>query len=289
MQYLYMESATIQRAAFYVPKGGVGKTTSCAHVAVSADQHHDKRVLLIDLAGRQNDLATQFGMRDELDAIDAPVSAIFGDDWEFIKNNVDDVIGRMTFETPEGPDLIPADGGIGAKDNSLANVNNDERYDKLVEFVDEFVAPEYDLVLFDLPGKEDNISLNGLFAAQDVVVPLCPGEFEYNQLKSLDADLERLRDDHGDTYDTLPYLRTVIPTQISQATNLSASFVADVRDEYPDISTTTVAATADVGSGQSDGHTLFDFDDDELLATGKRARDAYREVTAELLDTLEAR
>jgi chromosome partitioning protein len=69
------------RAAFYVEKGGVGKTTSAAHIAVAAASTHDLNVILLDLAGTQNDLATQFGLTDEVADPDAPLSAVFGDDW----------------------------------------------------------------------------------------------------------------------------------------------------------------------------------------------------------------
>lgn len=275
-------------ACTYVPKGGVGKTTTTAHVAVSAAQDHDLEVLVIDLAGTQNDLATQFGMRDVLDNIDAPISAIFGDQWEFIKANVDDVIGRMTYPTDEGPDLIPADDGIGAADNNLANINNDERYDKLAAFVAEFVAPEYDLLLVDLPGKEDNIALNGLFAAEDVLVPLCPGEFEANQLWALSDDLDRLRSNHAETYDARPRLSLVVPTRIDATTNLSNTFVGEIKADYGDLVTEdAVPDSANVGYGQRNGHTLFAYPDDELYSTGERAREAYRAVTTDLLTTLE--
>ncbi len=46
-----MEDGTILSAAAYVQKGGVGKTTTAAHVAVAAAQQHELDVLLIDLAG----------------------------------------------------------------------------------------------------------------------------------------------------------------------------------------------------------------------------------------------
>jgi len=282
-----MVSNSILSAATYVPKGGVGKTTTTAHVAVAAAQDNDLDVLVIDLAGTQNDMATQFGIRDDVRDPDAPISAIFGDQWEFIQNNVDDVVGRMTYATDENVDLIPADSGIGAADNNLANVNKEDRYDKLQTFVDEHVAPEYDLVLFDLPGKEDNIALNGLFAAENVVAPLRPGEFERDQLQTLKENLATIRDAHEANYDSAPELRMVIPTMINRNTNLAQQFVEDINDQHPELATEPVAETANIGNEQANGQTLFALEDDELYSTGKRARDAYRQITDDLLGRLE--
>lgn len=278
-----MASASVKRAATYVEKGGVGKTTSAAHLGVAAAQEHGLDVLLLDLAGTQNDLATQFGLADEVEDIDAPVSAVFGDDWEFIKENIPDIAERMTFATDEGVDLIPADPGLGAADNNLANVAREERYHKLDVFVSEQLAPEYDLVLLDLPGKEDNIALNGLYAAEHTVAPLRPGEFERTQLEKLDATLAEIAEDFAGSS---PRLSLVFPTMVDATTNLSETFVDDLADEYPDVIGEPVPQTANIGAGQTEGRTLFAFPDDELYGTGERALEAYRHNTDLLLTQL---
>jgi chromosome partitioning protein len=266
-----------------VEKGGVGKTTSAAHLAVAA-HNTGQEVLLVDLAGTQNDLATHFGITivedddaDEGVSIDAPISAVFGDDWEFLRDNIDDLLDRMTFPTNEGPDLIPADPGLGGADNNLANVPLEERYQKLDGFVEDLVADEY-----DLPGKEDNIALNGLFAARNVVAPLKPGAFERDQLQKLDATLAEISTD----LDVDLGLSLVIPTIISSQETLSESFVNHVNQEYPEIVGEPVTKTADIGKNQNAGRTLYAVSDDELYATGKRAREAYSANTEQLLSRL---
>ncbi|WP_276257193.1 ParA family protein [Halomontanus rarus] len=283
---------SIRRAAFYTPKGGIGKTTSTGHIGAAASLEHDLDVLLIDLAGTQNDLATQFGVdlpRDDEGRFDpdAPISAIFGENWEFIRSNIDNIVDRMVFETGEGPDLIPADPGLGGADNNLANVPREDRYGKLESFITSEIAPRYDLVLLDLPGKDDNITINGLFAAENVIAPLRPGEFERNQLENLQSELAEIRDDAE--HDADPQLRLVFATMIDQTTNLSKTFTDDLEEEYPEIAGPAVADTANIGSGQSDGRTLFAFEGDELYNTGKRARDSYRQLTIDLLERLEER
>ncbi|ELY68893.1 chromosome partitioning protein ParA [Natrinema versiforme JCM 10478] len=242
---------------------------------------------MIDLAGTQNDLATQFGLADEVTDTDAPVSAVFGDQWEFIQENIDNVVERMVYETDEGPDLIPADDGLGGADNNLANVPREDRYGRLEAFINEQIAPEYDLVLLDLPGKEDNITINGLFAAENVVAPLRPGEFERKQLENLERELTLIRDDED--HDADPQLRLVFATMVNQTTNLAEKFANSLETEYPEIAGTPVSQTANIGNQQGEGRTLFALPDDELYNTGERARDSYRELTTDLLDRLEER
>lgn len=271
-------------ACFYVPKGGVGKTTSCGHIAVSAHTDHDLDVLLIDLAGTQNDLATQFGIANEVTDPDIPVSIVFSEKWELIRDNADDVFNRMTYETNEGPDLIPADPGVSAEDNNLANVPRENRYGRLAAFIQDEVASQYDVVLLDLPGKEDNITLSGLAAAENVVAPLKPGAFELEQLTNLEAQLEMVRSEQE--FDADPELALVFTSMIDGRTNLSSEFVEELEEKYPGIAGESVASSANISNGQSTGRTLFDFADDELYDTGKRAREAYRDLTTQLLDTL---
>ncbi|WP_339104728.1 ParA family protein [Haloterrigena salinisoli] len=146
-------SDDILSAAFSVPKGGIAKTTSAGHMAVSGLHDHNLNTILIDLAGTQNALATQFGLKDEVADPDIPISIVFSDKWDSLRDNADEVVDRMVYETAEGVDLIPADDSLSAEDNDLVNVPLEDRYDRLASFIDVEITPRYDLVLFDLPGK----------------------------------------------------------------------------------------------------------------------------------------
>lgn len=272
------------RAAFYTPKGGIGKTTSTGHIGVSAHQDYGLDTALMDLAGTQNDLATQFGLGDEVEEPDIPISIVFSDKWDLLRDNADDVVDRMTYATEEGPDLIPADTGLSTEDNNLANVPKEDRYDRLATFIDDELASRYDLVILDLPGKEDNITINGLYAAENVVAPLKPGAFELKQLRNLESELETIRSDSDN--DAEPRLQLVFATMVDRTTNLASEFVDELEEKYPEIAGPPVAESANISAGQSEGRTLFAFDDDELYNTGSRARDAYRELTGDLLERL---
>lgn len=279
---------SVKRAATYVEKGGVGKTTSAAHIAVAA-HNRGHEVLLIDLAGTQNDLATHFGITISEDgetdgvSIDAPISAVFGDDWAFLQDNIDDLLDRMTFSTDEGPDLIPADPGLGGADNNLANVPREDRFHKLERFVSEDLAPEYDLVFFDLPGKEDNIALNGLFAASNTVVPLKPGKFERRQLATLHADLKAIRDEYEGVS---PEVKLVFATMYRRGRNLSQNFLEEIEGRFPDVVGEHIVDTQNIGNEQFEGQTLFALDESDLYSTGREAQEAYRKNTELLLERI---
>jgi len=165
-----------------------------------------------------------------------------------------------------GPVLIPADPGLGAADNNLANVPREERYDRLADFIAEDLAATYDFVLVDLPGKEDNIAISGLYAVEDVIVSRCAPAFERNQLENLEADLQEIRD----AYPVDPRLAMVLPTMIDRRTTQSSEFVADIREAYPDIAGLQVVSTQNIGDYQEAGSTLFAVDDDELYSTGQK-------------------
>jgi len=278
------------RVATYVEKGGVAKTTSAAHIAASAVQDHGLKTLLIDLAGTQNDIATHFGL-DEAVTVDdnsAPISAVFGDQWSIIRDGIDDVVDRMIYETSEGVDVIPSDPGLEGADNNLANVPIEERYTKLEAFISADLA-HYDFIILDLPGKGDNIAINGLVAAGDVVAPVKPGKFEQNQLAQIEEDLRIIREEDLDDVALPRPLRLcqVIVTMYQQNRRLQEAFVKHVEETYPDlVAPAVVNQTEDVLHVQADGHTLFGVSDEALYETGMRARDAYRAITADLLDRL---
>jgi len=285
--YMETESSTqLLKASVYVGKGGVGKTTSTAHLGVCAAQEHDLDVLLIDLAGTQNDLAANFGLVDTVADPDAPISAIFGENWEFIRENIPNVVDRMTFKTDEGVDLIPSDVGLSGADNTLASTPLEDRYRILDRFLSNEIAPRYDLVLMDLPGNENNIVLNGLFASEQTVVPLKPGKFERNQLSNLERDLQAIDEDTNG--DVQPMVTMVIPTMVDFRTNQAEAFVNDINAEYPNRASEPISISQNISDYQGEGKTLFGVADDELSATGKRARNAYQSSTDQLLEALRA-
>jgi chromosome partitioning protein len=274
------------RCAAFVDKGGVGKTTSIGHIGWAMAQEHDLETLIIDVAGSQNNIATLFGMSDEIEEIEAPLSAVFGDEWEFFRENIDNLLEMMVFSTDhENLDIIPADSGIEGADSNLGSVPLEERFTKLKSFVEEDLG-HYDAILFDLPGREMNIALNGLAAAENVIAPIKPGEFEFNQLRKLEGQFEQFVDDLPDKADIAVSLVMILPC-IVEHENVDQDFLEDVHELYPNLTSEHyIKKSADIKKAPKHGETVFQVDDSSLYNTGVDARDAYSAVTEELIDRL---
>ncbi|WP_254547246.1 ParA family protein [Halomarina pelagica] len=101
------EEPSALRLASFVDKGGVGKTTAVAHIGVAlAERGLD--VLLVDLAGKQGDLAKQFGMWETVrEGRDWPnITTTFQAEWSEIADQVPTAAQELIAATGEGPDLL---------------------------------------------------------------------------------------------------------------------------------------------------------------------------------------
>lgn len=288
--------ANTKRCSTYLAKGGTGKSTSTAHLGAALQQEgHD--VLLIDLAGKQDDLATIFGLHDEVAADiasegneDYPnVTTTMEENWPNIVDlvgGVDAALDQVTYETEEGVDLIPAHPSLDSLDGELGQVDDaSERYSRLKTFLDEFVdeSGRYDVVLLDLPGAPNNITYNGLWATRDVLAPVLLGELEIKQARGLEKDLEEIREDYG----VDAQLKMLIPNQYERVTNLDAEVLDDLCEEFGDVvAPEVVPKSQQIRNTTSEGRTLFAVDDDELSKTGAEAKEAFATNAKELYQRL---
>jgi len=272
-----MPTDTEVRASLFLDKGGVGKTTSTAHLGVALAEEHD--VLLIDLAGKQNDLAKHFGLWEVIDDQEERwpnISTVLDKDWQTIRNKLPDAVDDMIWDTGEGPDLIPAHGGLDQADDDLANVPVPERYQFVEQFLDEDVRG-YDVILVDLPGLTNNVTINGLWATRSVVAPTELGEFERQQMRQLLKDLEELSTEFDPEID----VQMVIPNCVDGRTNLAEELLDDLSEEYRDtLAPEQVPRSQDIRNAQAEGQTVFAIENPS--ETAQRARSAF-EVNAEAL------
>jgi chromosome partitioning protein len=278
------------RAAAFLDKGGTGKTTTVAHLGVAL-QREGYEVLLLDLAGKQGDLAKHFGVwaeyREAIDADEAwpNISTVFDDAWGTIAEKLgEDAVADLVVDTEEGVDLIPAHPGLDTLDADLGTVDDArERYSRLEAFLDEYVDPlGYDVVLLDLPGLTNNVSYNGLWAARHVIAPVEMGPFEAEQADALRRDLQKI----AANFDVEIQLSLVLPNKVDTRTTLAEEYLDAFREEYPEaIAPDLVPYSQDIRNATDDGRTVFGLSSPSK--TAREAREAYLQAAEVLVERLQ--
>lgn len=286
--------ADTRRAAIFIDKGGTGKTTNAAELGAALNEL-GKDVLLLDLAGKQGDLADALGVyksvqEDITNEDDFPnIATTMGNRWSDVAEMVgnQEAVDRLVYKTDSGVDLIPAHPDLDGLDADLGNIDDvEDRYNRLRLFLDNYVDPldRWDIIILDMPGLANNITYNGLWAAQNVVTPVSMGSFEFKQAQSLEADLEKIRSG----YDQNVELRMIIANLYDRRTNLHKEILEKFEAQFGSV----MAPEYTVDSQQirtvtEEGRTLFDVPDDELLKTGADAKAAFLANAEELYDRLE--
>jgi chromosome partitioning protein len=281
------------RAAVYIDKGGTGKTTSAAHLGAALSEIGHE-VLLIDLAGKQGDLADSLGVYEEVERDisnedDYPnIATTMGNRWSDVAEmvGVEDAIDRLIYHTESGIDIIPAHPDLDGLDADLANVDDvDERYNRLRVFLDEFVEglDRWDVILLDMPGLANNVTYNGLWAAENVVTPVSMGSFELKQARSLQEDLEKIRSNYGQDV----WLQMIIANLYDRRTNLHSDMLSRFEEEFETIMAPKyIVDTQQIRTATEEGQTLFDIANEDLLSTAQDARDAFLANAETLYDRL---
>jgi len=252
-------------------KGGVGKTTTAVNVA-AALALAGKRVLLVDLDPQGNastalGIAHESGVADIYDVItgDAPLVDIVQ-------------------ECPDISGLLGAPATVDLAGAEIELVAADRREYRLKAAIEEYLSAQaaaenpLDFVLIDCPPSLGLLTLNGLVAAREVLLPI---QCEYYALEGL-SQLLRTVDMVAEHLNPDLQVSAIVLTMYDGRTRLASQVAYEVRTHFgARVLDTVVPRSVRVSEAPSHGLSVISYDPTNSGAL------AYREV-AEQLDAIGA-
>jgi len=250
-------------------KGGVGKTTTTVNIA-AALALSGKSVLVVDL-DPQGNASTALGIEHA----------------EGTPNVYDVLTGEQSLDTivRECPDISGLSGAPATIDLAGAEielVGGDGREYRLRRAIDGYLATLHaggstcDYVLIDCPPSLGLLTLNGLVAAREVLLPI---QCEYYALEGL-SQLLRTVDMVSSHLNPDLRVSAIVLTMYDGRTRLASQVVHEVRTHFGErVLDTVVPRSVRVSEAPSYGQTVLTYDANSPGSL------AYREV-AEQLDAI---
>lgn len=202
-------------------KGGVGKTTTTVNLAAGLAQI-GQRVLMIDLDPQGN--ATMGS----------------GVDKRTLKASIYDVllesatIAQARVQSPKlqasqcSYDILGANRELSGAEVELVAL---ERRDKRLKEAVAKVATEYDFVLIDCPPSLSMLTLNGLCAAQGVIVPMQCEYFALEGVTDLLNTIKQVKANMNDSLQIIGLLRVMFDPRITLQKQVSEQLKAHFGDK----------------------------------------------------------
>ena len=244
-------------------KGGVGKTTTAVNLAASLAAMK-RKVLLVDLDPQAN-ATTGSGIEktEETEVVAHPA-------WESGGNKI------KTSDTG-GYDVLPAGPGLIAKEAELRVAENREiQLERLLHQLE----GKYDYTIIDCPPALNLLTINGLRAANSLMVPM---QCEYYALEGLAALLQTVDQLNERTGHTLE-LEAIVRTMFDPRNKLTQQVTEELAAHFPEVLfSTVIPRNVRLAEAPSFGKPALNY---EPNAKGTLA---YLALAGELIERMEER
>lgn len=241
-------------------KGGVGKTTTAVNLATYLASA-GKFVLVVDL-DPQGNASSGLGINTR----------------ELAKNLYHAMLGghhprEIIIKTESfGHHVLPASQDLAGANIELVHLDNREfkLYDVLRQ-----IRTEYDYIIIDSPPSLGLLTINGLVASDEVIIPV---QTEYYALEGLGQLLGTIDLVRQNLQPELKIMGAVL-TMYDKRNRLSRQVVREVRDHFPGhVFDSVIPRSVRLAEAPSFGKSILNFD-----AFSKGAR-AYKNLAREILE-----
>lgn len=216
-------------------KGGVGKTTATINLGAALALKGSK-VLIIDNDPQANS-TNALGFDDE--ALEHTIYELLTDN-VITKQDIVKVIHNTKYKDL---DLIPADITLADAEIRLSSALSRETIlKKMIKHIDE----DYDFIFIDCPPSLGLISINGLVAADMVIIPVFPSSFSVKGIRHLSKTVSKVKEALN------PDLRhMVLITKYDSRTKMSHDYTQRLKDSFGDnIFKTIIRVNAEIEYAQ---------------------------------------
>lgn len=247
---MYTESMPV--VTFVNQKGGTGKTTCTVNLA-SYLAAYGKRVLVVDMDPQSNATSTLIGPNN------APINIYHTLVGGILPEDVIRPSGLFSL------DILPASTDLAGA--SIELVNSENREFRLYDTVSR-LKDGYDFVLIDCPPSLGLLTLNGIVAADYVIIPV---QCEYYALEGLSQLLHTV-DLIRTNLDKDVKVLGAVATMYDKRNRLSRAVLKEVRRNFPGYVFDTVIPRS-ISLAEAPGHskTIYQFNPDSVGASAYRA------------------
>lgn len=240
-------------------KGGVGKTTTVVNLGAWLGAH-GKRVLCVDI-DPQGNTTSGFGIKKR-ELKKSSYEVISG------KANISEVIVETEFE---GVSVLPATDDLAGCEIELSQLENRVNRLKMQLLT---CKDLYDVILIDCPPALGLLTLNGLTAADELIIPMLAEFYALEGLSQLTNTLKIVRSSFNPSLQIAGILFVMFDPRL----NVSKQVEAEVEKYFPGkVYKTKIPRNVRISEAPSHGKPVMYYD------KGSKGAEAYEELGYELL------